>query len=77
MTGAYRKMNKMKLAENAHQIRTEKALIIREVARAAGLSVGAVHSIESAKGSPRIVTLERLAGGLGVQLMDLIGEERR
>lgn len=62
----------MQIAENAHQIRTAKALTIREVARASGLSVGAVHSIENAKASPRLVTLERLAGGLGITVNELL-----
>ena len=44
----------------------------REVARASGLSAGAIHSLEHARTSPRISTLERLAEGLDVELRELI-----
>ena len=65
----------MKVAENAYEIRTSKSLTLRDVADAAGLSVGAVHSVERPKASPRISTLEQLANGLGVQLSDLLDRE--
>ena len=46
MTGARGTMKRMKIAENVREIRASKELTIRQVARASGLSAGAIRSRE-------------------------------
>jgi transcriptional regulator with XRE-family HTH domain len=53
------------LAERAKTTRTQAALSMREVARRAGITEGAVRSTEKGR-QPGIDTMEKLAGALGV-----------
>ena len=56
MTGVRGTMKRMKIAENVREIRASKELTIRQVARASGLSAGAIRSREHGRTSPRLRT---------------------
>jgi transcriptional regulator with XRE-family HTH domain len=48
-----------------------RGLSVRALAREAGVAFSALHRIEAGKTSPRLVTLEAIAGALGVTVVEL------
>lgn len=56
-------------------IRERRGLSLRSLAERSDLSVNAVSLIERGQSSPTVSTLHRLAGALGVRIVDLFGPE--
>jgi transcriptional regulator with XRE-family HTH domain len=66
------------------QARTARMLTVRGLAAAAGVSLAAVHEVETGKRRPRFGTIQRLSAALGVAPESiaefravLFGEEER
>ena len=57
-------------------LRSERNLSIRALARKSGLSANALSMIERDKTSPSVSTLYKLADGMGVPITSFFGEER-
>lgn len=62
----------MQLGANLREARSRRGWSIAELAGAAGLSKGFVSQVENDKTSPSLDTLERLAGALGVPMVELL-----
>lgn len=61
-------MDEAVLARRIKALRLERAMTLREVARATGLTEGLISKIENHRVSPPIATLSRIASALGVKL---------
>lgn len=59
------------LARNVLRLRVQNGWSQQELARRAGMRQPRIAEIEGAKGNPRLDTLTRIAGALGVTLEDL------
>ncbi len=57
------------------ELRSERGLSIRGLARKSGLSANALSMIERDKTSPSVSTLYKLADGMGVPITSFFGEE--
>jgi len=57
------------------ELRSERELSIRALARRSGLSANALSMIEREKTSPSVSTLYKLADGLGVPITSFFGKE--
>lgn len=57
------------------ELRSERNLSIRALARRSGLSANALSMIERDKTSPSVSTLYKLADGMGVPITSFFGEE--
>ncbi len=57
------------------QARTARMLTVRGLAAAAGVSLAAVHEVETGKRQPRFSTIKRLSAALGVE-PDAVAEFR-
>jgi transcriptional regulator with XRE-family HTH domain len=57
------------------ELRSERNLSIRALARKSGLSANALSMIERDKTSPSVSTLYKLADGMGVPITSFFGEE--
>jgi Zn-dependent peptidase ImmA (M78 family)/DNA-binding XRE family transcriptional regulator len=64
-------MNYQLLGKNIKRLRNGAGLSQNALATAAGISLPSIKLIESGKGSPRMRTLQQIAGGLQVKLQDL------
>ena len=62
----------VQVGANLREARSGRGWSITDLAGAAGLSKGFVSQIENGKTSPSLETLERLAGALGIPLVDLV-----
>lgn len=62
-----------RIGQRLHQIRTEKELSMRAVARMADISVAYLSKIEHDEANPTLEVLERLARVLGLELNELGG----
>lgn len=62
----------MNLHQRLSELRDERALRLREVAEASGLSVPYISHLEHGHATPRIETLECLAAAYGITLQDLL-----
>lgn len=60
------------LADNISQVRIEKEITQRDLAKMIGVATGTIGSYESYRTIPNIVTLTRIALALGVDVQDLI-----
>jgi XRE family transcriptional regulator, regulator of sulfur utilization len=65
------------LAANLLELRRLRQLSLRDLASAAGTSLGALSKIESGSGNPKLETLAALASVLQVSLSDLLQPGRR
>jgi transcriptional regulator with XRE-family HTH domain len=65
------------LAGNIRALREEKGLTLGELERLSGVSKGYLSQLEGGKASnPSLDSLRKIAAALGVQISDLLGEER-
>jgi transcriptional regulator with XRE-family HTH domain len=60
------------ISENVKRLRRKLGLTQEELAERIGVSFPRISDIENAKGQPRIDTIEKVAHGLGVSVMELI-----
>ena len=65
-------MGALILARNVRRLRIARGLSQRGLAEAAGLSRGAITSLERAKTQPRMRTVEAIAKALGVRVRELL-----
>jgi transcriptional regulator with XRE-family HTH domain len=56
------------VGRNLHQLRTEKGLSMRSLAKLSGLNVNTLSLIENQKSSPSVSTLQQVAGALNVPI---------
>jgi transcriptional regulator with XRE-family HTH domain len=56
------------VGRNLHQLRTEKGLSMRSLAKLSGLNVNTLSMIENKKTSPSVSTLQQVAGALEVPI---------
>jgi transcriptional regulator with XRE-family HTH domain len=57
-------------------IRTKKAMSQEALAQLAGMSQTFLSNVENGKSDPSLNTLKRLAGALGVNVSDLVEDEK-
>lgn len=62
----------MNIGARLHQIRKERHLTLQNVSKATGVSASAFSKIERNELSPTIGTLQRIASGLNLDLMELL-----
>lgn len=62
----------MDIGARLHQIRKTRRLTLQDVSKATGVSASAFSKIERNELSPTIGTLQRIANGLGIELMELL-----
>jgi ribosome-binding protein aMBF1 (putative translation factor) len=69
--------NETKVAVGArlHQIRKDRRLTLQDASRLTGVSASAFSKIERNELSPTISTLQRIAQGLGVELLTLLSDQ--
>lgn len=60
---------------NLWEIRQQKKMTVKEVARKSRLSQSTITDIENEKISPRLNTLEKIAAGLNCKITDLFESE--
>lgn len=53
-------------------VRTEKGFSQRQLARKSGVSLGHISELESGKANPSLLTLDKLAAALNVEVFDLL-----
>lgn len=63
-----------RFCENANAIREAKGMTIQALADAIGMGRPDLSHLLSGKHSPTLLTAERIAQGLGVDLVDLLAE---
>ena len=65
------------LAGNIRSLREGKGLTLGDLERSSGVSKGYLSQLEGGKASnPSLDSLRKIAAALGVQISDLLGEER-
>ena len=69
-------MNEKKLAARIRRIRIDQGLTMVTAGRACGISKQAWHQWETGERSPRISSLLKIAGVLGVPAATLLDEEQ-
>lgn len=65
------------ISENVRLIRERLGLSQKELAARIGVSYPRISEIENQKGEPRITTIEKVAHGLGVSVMELMKPPRK
>jgi DNA-binding XRE family transcriptional regulator/quercetin dioxygenase-like cupin family protein len=66
---------KAAIGARLHQIRKSRGLTLQEASRLTGVSASAFSKIERNELSPTISTMQRIAHGLGVELLKLLTEQ--
>lgn len=67
--------SQMNIGARLHQIRKDRNLTLQSVSKATGVSASAFSKIERNELSPTIGTLQRIAVGLGIDLMELLNAQ--
>ncbi|KWX20072.1 XRE family transcriptional regulator [Mycolicibacterium wolinskyi] len=67
-------MNLAVLGERIQSLRADRGLTLRELADRCHVSVSMLSSVERGDKAPTVVVLDRIAGGLGIPLADLVAE---
>ncbi|OHB53718.1 MAG: hypothetical protein A2Y07_03390 [Planctomycetes bacterium GWF2_50_10] len=70
-------MNEHAIGENIRALREAAGLTLTEAARKSALTKSALSKIETGQSSPPIATLLRIAGALGVSIVQFFDEEKR
>lgn len=65
------------ISENVRKFREKLGLTQQQLAEKIGVSYPRISEIENSKGEPKITTIEKVARGLGVSVMDLIRPSRK
>lgn len=65
----------MNIGARLHQIRKSRNLTLQNLSKATGVSASAFSKIERNELSPTIGTLQRIAQGLGIELMELLNDQ--
>lgn len=65
----------MNIAKRLTELREKQGLSMRKLAERSGVSQPFISSIESGKKQPTLDSLLKLSDGLGITLIDLLGEE--
>lgn len=65
----------MTIGQNIKTLRKNKKITLTHLSDKTGLSISTLSDIENGKSSPKTSTLNKIANGLGVQLLDIIGPE--
>lgn len=65
-------LSEINVGERLHQIRKSRHLTLQHMSKATGVSASAFSKIERNELSPTIGTLQRIAKGLGIDLMELL-----
>ncbi len=61
------------LGANIRKERKERGMLLKELARRTGISTGALSMIERARNAPSLTVLHRIARGLDVPIVELLG----
>ena len=65
----------MTIGQTIKSLRKDKKLTLTDMSAKTGLSISTLSDIENDKSSPKTSTLNKIADGLDVQLLDIIGSE--
>jgi transcriptional regulator with XRE-family HTH domain len=65
----------MDIGARLHEIRKGRKLTLQDMSKATGVSASAFSKIERNELSPTIGTLQRIAQGLGIDLMELLNDQ--
>ena len=65
----------MTIGQTIKALRKDKKLTLTDMSVKTGLSISTLSDIENDKSSPKTSTLNKIADGLDVQLLDIIGSE--
>jgi transcriptional regulator with XRE-family HTH domain len=65
------------ISANVKRIREKLGLSQKELADRIGVSFPRISEIENGKGEPRITTIEKVARGLGVSVLDLLRPSKK
>lgn len=65
------------ISENVRLLRERLGLTQKQLAEKIGVSHPRISDIENHKGEPKITTIERVAEGLGVSVLDLMKPPRK
>lgn len=65
-------MRKLSLQERLRTARAKSGLTLRALAAESGLTLASVANLESVGGDPKLSTLRKLAGALGVSVGKLV-----
>jgi transcriptional regulator with XRE-family HTH domain len=69
------KVREAKRVDKLRILRAQKGLTLRQLEERSGVSKDAISEIERGLRTPRVSTILNLAGGLGVDPQELLGEE--
>ena len=64
----------MSLADNLKELRTNRGMTQKQLAKATGLSIGTIQGYEQGRYGPKIEALESLAGALSCTFDDILVE---
>lgn len=64
----------MSLADNLKELRTNRGMTQKQLAKATGLSIGTIQGYEQGRYEPKIEALESLAGALSCTFDDILVE---
>lgn len=67
--------NERRLGERLKSLRSARGTSLRELAEETGLSASYISSLERSSASPSVASLQKLASGLGTNLLGLLGGE--
>ncbi|TWF58801.1 helix-turn-helix domain-containing protein [Neorhizobium alkalisoli] len=65
----------MNIGARLHEVRKSRKLTLQDISKATGVSASAFSKIERNELSPTIGTLQRIAQGIGVDLMELLNDQ--
>jgi DNA-binding transcriptional MerR regulator/quercetin dioxygenase-like cupin family protein len=74
--GSKHSIPERRLGERLKALRAARHTSLRELADATGLSASYISSLERSSASPSVASLQKLASGLGTNLLGLIGGEQ-
>lgn len=63
------------LGARVRRLRTDRRMSLRDLASSSGLSASLLSQLERDRANPSIMTLQRLAGGLGVSVFALLPDD--
>jgi transcriptional regulator with XRE-family HTH domain len=73
--GAGQGVGERRLGERLKGLRSARGTSLRELAEETGLSASYISSLERSSASPSVASLQKLASGLGTNLLGLLGGE--